>query len=166
MSVTNEQFKLAMRHLAGHVCLITTADRNGLRSGLTATAVCSVSAEPPTILCCVNRNNTTYKSIKNNGCFAINVLCHNDQGLANRFAGPVKGDERFSAGDWVTGATGSPLLVSALASFDCRLNEIVDGSSHGIFMGLIESVVASPDEELPLLYAHGKYASLFHQKAS
>lgn len=166
MSVTNEQFRSAMRHLAGHVCLITTADKSGVRSGLTATAVCSVSADPPTILCCVNQNNTTYKSIKENGCFAINVLCHYDEELANRFAGPIKGDDRFAVGEWTVGVTGSPLLLSALASFDCQLNDIVDGSSHGIFMGLIQSVIARTEEESPLLYAHGKYASLIGDKAS
>ena len=62
MSVDATAFKKGMRHLAASVTLITTRHRD-LRGGLTATAVCSVSAEPPQILVCVNKTASAHDPI-------------------------------------------------------------------------------------------------------
>ena len=160
MAIDSDQFRASMRHLAGHVCIITTADSDGLRNGLTATAVCSVSAEPPTILCCVNKNNGSYDAIVKNGSFVINVLAETDQDLSNRFAGKIFGDERFAEGEWTTLSTDSPVLATALASFDCTVAKNVDGGdSHAIFMGEIQAVKAKEGNEQPLIYAHGSYGT-------
>ena len=114
-----------MRHLAAHVCLITTVGSNGTRSGLTATAVCSVSPDPPTLLCCVNRQIAPFAAIRESGVFAVNVLGVEDRELAERFAGVIQGEARFETGVWTTQITGAPLLESALATFDCRLTRLV-----------------------------------------
>lgn len=160
MSIDSDQFRAAMRHLTGHVCLVTTTDNSGRRFGLTATAVCSVSAEPPTLLCCINRTIQSYGPLVESGHFVINVLGRHDHSLANRFSDPaLAGEERFAKGDWSRGTTGAPVLESALASFDCTTTEIADGHSHGIFIGAIQAVRFRSDDAPPLLYSHGAFGS-------
>ena len=150
-------FKSGMRHLAAHVCLITTVDPDGHRNGLTATAVCSVSADPPTLLCCVHRQIPPFAAIRASGIFAVNVLGVNDLMLAERFAGAIQGEARFETGVWNTLTTGSPVLDSALAVFDCRLTRLEEVATHGILFGEILAVRSEPGNSAALLYAHGTF---------
>lgn len=153
-------FKAGMRQLAAGVTLVTTRSENGERSGLTATAVCSVSAEPPILLVCVNQKSGSYAAIREAGRFAVNVLAAEDQDLSNRFASSVSGDERFHHGEWDSLATGAPVLASALAGFDCTLLEAKDVGSHGVFFGRIEAIKVREDDGAPLLYGKGGYGTL------
>lgn len=160
MTITPELFKAAMRQLAAGVCLVTTRDTQGRRSGLTATAVCSVSAEPPLLLVCVNQSNSSYAAIRESGFFAVNVLAASDIELANRFGGTVSGETRFDAGQWTQSETGAPLLASALAGIDCRLTEVADMGSHGVFFGEVVAITLHEDATGPLLYGAGCYGRL------
>ena len=157
MSADLQNFKLGMRRLAAGVCLITTRCADGSRRGLTATAVCSVSASPPTLLCCINRSNSSYDAIRTAGHFAVNVLSLEDRPLADLFASPVSADEKFASGLWYPRVTGAPLLESALAAFDCRVSQDVAVGTHGILFGEIHAVRIREAGGKPLLYAHGAY---------
>jgi flavin reductase (NADH)/flavin reductase len=148
-----------MRHLAAHVCLITTTDPGGVRLGLTATAVCSVSADPPTLLCCVNRQIPPFAAIRASGIFAVNVLGVNDLELAERFAGVIQGEARFETGAWSTLSTGAPVLESALAVFDCRVTLLEEVATHGILFGEILAVRSRSPNTEALLYAHGAFGA-------
>jgi flavin reductase (DIM6/NTAB) family NADH-FMN oxidoreductase RutF len=152
-----ESFKSGMRHLAAHVCVITTVGPLRARHGLTATAVCSVSADPPTLLCCVNRQIAPFAAIRESGIFAVNVLGVEDLDLAKRFASEIQGEERFDIGSWMAMATGAPVLESALATFDCRLTRLEEVATHGILFGEIQVVRSRPSTAEPLLYAHGAF---------
>lgn len=160
MAIDVETFKAGMRQLTGAVCLVTTQSEDGQRSGLTATAVCSVSAEPPMLLVCVNQKNGTYQAIRNSGRFAVNVLAAEQVDLSNRFASAVTGDERFHHGEWRTLTTGAPVLAGALANFDCVLTQVSDVGSHGVFFGEIQAVGLRGDDGNPLLYGEGNYGTL------
>jgi len=155
-----------MRRLAGHVCIITTTTPDGERAGLTATAVSSVSAEPPTLLICVNRQNSSHAVIRQAGIFVVNVLALEDQGLANRFASKIMGEQRFEEGVWTTLGTGAPVLESALVSFDCRITQAVEAGTHGVLFGAIEAVRVRQTETKPLLYVHGSYGGFAVSGAS
>lgn len=157
MTISLDDFRSAMRHLAGHVCLITTTDPDGSRNGLTATAVCSVSAEPPTLLCSVFTGTACNQSIQQSESFAVNVLALSDKHLADRFAGPIKGEPRFEMGQWETLKTGAPVLATALAGFDCQLVKTVEMNTHSILFGEIKDVIIASGQHKPLLYAHGNY---------
>lgn len=159
MAISIDQFRGGMRRLAAGVCLITTQQADGQRSGLTATAVCSVTAEPPTLLVCVNRRNGSYAAIQQAGVFAVNVLAMDDRPLADRFASPIPADEKFHQGLWQRLATGAPVLESALVAFDCRLTQAVEVGSHDILLGSIESVKVSGTDVQPLMFAQGSYGS-------
>lgn len=154
------QFKEAMRCLAAGVTIVTTV-HEGVRSGLTATAVTSLSADPPQILVCVNRSAGAHDLIHRGSRMCVNVLRHSHQNLAARFAGQngVFGEDRFDAGRWTTLKTGAPVLADAIASFDCIVSERVQASTHTIFIGRVVDVRARPTAK-PLVYASGTYARL------
>jgi flavin reductase (DIM6/NTAB) family NADH-FMN oxidoreductase RutF len=165
MTITIDEFKTGMRRLSAGVCLITTQDSFGKRSGLTATAVCSVSAEPPTLLVCVNRKNASYAAIKEAGVFAVNVLAFDDKHLADRFASPIAPEEKFGEGLWQTLKTTAPVLESALVGFDCRVSLAIEAGTHDILMGEIQAVKVRETEVKPLLFAHGGYGGFSAQNA-
>jgi flavin reductase (DIM6/NTAB) family NADH-FMN oxidoreductase RutF len=155
--VTPQIFMQGMRQLASGVTLITTA-HEGRRAGLTATAVCSVSAEPPQLLACINRRSETHRVIDQSGVFAINVLASDQQRLAQIFAGAgdIYGDSRFDQAGWTELATGAPILATCLASFDCRVVESVSVATHSIFIGKVEAITFEPALD-PLVYVEGDY---------
>ncbi|WP_322045414.1 flavin reductase family protein [Paraburkholderia sp. J67] len=159
MTIDITQFKAAMRCLTGHVCLVTTCSGDGQRSGLTATAVCSVSAAPPTLLVCVNRSSASAGAIREAGRFAVNVLGKAGTALANRFASPLAPEDKFAEGRWITLDTGAPVLAQALASFDCRVDRVIEAGTHLVLFGAISAVQIAHAEQPPLLYAHGGYGS-------
>lgn len=159
MTIDPSQFKAAMRSLTGHVCLITTCSEDGERRGLTATAVCSVSAEPPMLLVCVNRSSPSSRAIEETGRFAVSVLGKDCIALANRFASPITPQEKFAAGRWITLDTGAPVLADSLASFDCHVDRKVEAGTHIILFGAICALRISRANQPPLLYAHGGYGS-------
>jgi flavin reductase (DIM6/NTAB) family NADH-FMN oxidoreductase RutF len=151
-------FKLGMRNLAGAVNIITST-MGGRPFGMTATAVCSASADPPTVLICVNQATTTHQAISDAGVFCVNVLRHEDQELSTLFSGAQKGEGRFRTEQWHKLATGSPVLESALVAFDCRVvNRLVHGT-HTIFLGHVEQLRIGARGK-PLLYSDGQYAKL------
>lgn len=148
-----------MRRLAASVCVITTKDNDGGRHGITATAVCSVTADPPTLLCCMNRSNSTYPYFRDSQRFAVNVLCGNDAELAGRFASKLESEERFSGGEWIETVTGSPILTAAAVGFDCKTVQLVDTGTHSIFIGEIQDIYLPDIGAGCLLYGEGAYGT-------
>jgi flavin reductase (DIM6/NTAB) family NADH-FMN oxidoreductase RutF len=155
-----DEFRASMRHLAGAVTVIATGTK-GHRFGLTATAVCSLSDDPATLLVCVNRSASAHDVISQNRTFSINLLADDQEPIAARFSGRAghKGEARFEGGDWRTLATGAPTLVDALATFDCEVNQEHVFTTHTIFIG---RVVASSAREAaePLVYLRGAFRHL------
>jgi flavin reductase (DIM6/NTAB) family NADH-FMN oxidoreductase RutF len=158
MSIDVSDFKRGMRHLAASVSLITTY-HEGLRGGLTATAVCSVSADPPQLLVCVNRTASAHDAIGASGVFCVNILAPQHEELARRFAGMdgVEGDDRFrDLGDWRRLATGAPVLAGCPVSFDCRVVQTMSAGTHTVYLGHI--VDAAIDEQAyPLYYCDARF---------
>jgi flavin reductase (DIM6/NTAB) family NADH-FMN oxidoreductase RutF len=159
-SVAAEAFKAGMRRLAAGVTIVTSA-HDGARGGLTATAVTSLSSDPPQLLVCVNRSAEAHALIHRGARLAVSVLARAHQRLATRFAGAdgVHGAARFAAGRWMTLATGAPVLADAIAAFDCVVDEAVDSSTHTIFIGRVVAVRARRGGK-PLVYEAGAYASV------
>lgn len=155
-----DKFKLGMRSLAGGVTAVTTS-HEGKNYGLTATAVCSVSMNPPRLLACVNCNGETYAAIQQSRKICVNFLSTEHQELAKRFAGmsELDGKDRFVESDWTYGVTGAPVLKGAVASFDCIVPAIIDTGSHGIVLGDIQSIENNPTST-PLLYFDAKFVTV------
>lgn len=162
VTISAEEFKQGMRRLGGAVNIVTSGHDN-MCAGLTATSVTSLSAEPPRLLVCVNRQGATYETISKSQVFAINVLGVEHKALAMQFAGmtDIPETDRFADTVWNFGKTGAPLLGSALASFDCEVEGIMDVGSHGIVVGNVRAVITSQEDEIsPLFYVDGSWAEL------
>ena len=155
-----DAFRAGMRIVAGAVNILTTR-WCGERYGLTATAVCSLSAEPPRLIACINQRGVTFNAMRQSGVLAANVLSDAQAETAERFAG-MRGNEadRFGSGDWEEGRLdGVPVLAGACCSFECRVSEIIDSVSHAIVIGDIFHVTTGSDAS-PLLYCDGAFAEL------
>ncbi len=156
-SVEIDEFKNAMRYMAGAVTIVTTGDDED-RRGLTATAVCSLSADPPRILACVNRGGLTHDMIVKSRRLGINLLTCSHRDLAMRFAGMTDiGDvDRFGEGDWERMSTGAPILSDALVAFDCTVDVAIDVGSHAIIVADIVGITELNRAE-PLIYAESDF---------
>src|SRR5207247_7835896 len=130
------QFKIGMRTLAGAVNIITSMNA-GHRYGMTATAVCSATAEPPTVLACINKLATTHNAVAKSKVFCVNVLRAEDWELSTTFSGGQSGESRFKTRNWTRLATGSPVLIDALVSFDFRVVKSLVHGPHPIFLGQV-----------------------------
>jgi flavin reductase (DIM6/NTAB) family NADH-FMN oxidoreductase RutF len=157
---TPADFKRGMRRLAAGVNVITTS--NGAeRDGLTATAACSISAEPPHLLICVNASASAHQPIHRAGAFCLNVLSHDQEDIARRFAGMDGADrsERFDLGTWGQLATGAPVLEGAIANFDCIVVREIEAATHTLFLGRVLGVRSRENGE-PLIYGGGLFTRL------
>jgi flavin reductase len=126
-------FRDAMAGLGTAVNIITSDGAAGL-AGCTASAVCGVTDEPPTLLVCINRSSRNNAAFRRNGKLCVNVLSAEQQTLAAHFATsalPIA--ERFAAAQWERLVTGAPVLHGALASLDCEIESVTEVGTHTVF---------------------------------
>jgi flavin reductase len=143
---TRQSFRNAMARLGAAVTIVTTDGPAG-RAGLTASAVCSVTDDPPTLLVCINRASSAAPVFRRNGVLCVNLLAASQQALSNRFAGLDRCSmaERFHLGEWRTGGTGAPVLEGAVASLDCRITDIVEKGTHSVFFAEVQAITFGPE---------------------
>lgn len=151
--VESEAFRDVMRKLAGCVTVITTEDQGSLH-GFTATAVCSVCAEPPTILIVVNRSARTHPHIHRKGAFAVNILGDHQIELATLFA--TKSAEQFAKVRHDVTDRGVPVIHDAAAFIECRVVDQKDVGTHTIFIGAV--IGAGTRNGSPLIYHDATFA--------
>lgn len=159
MTVSSDQHREGMRQLAAAVSIVA-CESNGVRNGLTATAVMSLSVDPPSLSIAVNRSASALPLLLESGAFSVNVLCYEQTHVAGRFASSsVRGEERFDGAKWIKLQTGSPILTTAAAAFDCRIDHTIEYGTHILLIGTIEAIHVNPDEK-PLLYVDGSWSGL------
>lgn len=157
MPIDQEAFKNALRGWASGVTVVTS--RSGSRvHGMTVSAFSSVSADPPLVLICANRDSQTHAVIEEGGVFAVNILAEHQQEVSNLFASSKHEDSRLDRVRWVDGNTGAPLIDEALASLECKVASAHHEGSHTIYIGQVEAVHTR--DATPLLYYQGGYRSL------
>ena len=148
-----------MARLGAAVNIITT-DGPGGRHGFTASAVCSVTDEPATLLVCMNRHASSNAQFRVNGVLAVNVLTGLHRDLSDLFAGGAKDMlERFAAGGWHVLSTGAPLLDDASVAFDCRIVEFKEVGTHSVMFCEVADVITRGEPEA-LIYFQRAYHQL------
>jgi flavin reductase len=125
------RFRDAMAHLGAAANIVTTNGPGG-RAGLTASAVCSVTDDPPTLLVCLNQKASVYTTFARNEVLCVNTLGASHEGLSRLFGGRTPQEERFARAKWSTLKTLSPVLTDALASFDCRIVQTTKIGTHAV----------------------------------
>lgn len=144
-----------MGHFATGVTVVTTRTAAG-PWGMTASAVCSLSLEPPLVMVAVDKRAQIHALIKEAGCFAMNILSDAQEHLSQRFA--TRGPKEFSDLALRAGVTGAPIFEDALGFVDCKLYNVLPGGDHDLFLG--EIVAGDARDVPPLLYCRGRYARL------
>ena len=128
---------------------------------MTVTSVASLSVEPPALIVGVNRASSSWPLIRRHGFFGVNILNADQLDIAERFTGKdgLKGAARFAGAEWLTRASGVPLLAGALAAIDCEVEEVVERHSHAIVIGRVLDLQVSP-RTAALAYWHGQYLAI------
>lgn len=133
------RFREAMARLGAAVNIITTHGPEG-DSGFTASAVCSVTDDPATILVCMNRSSSQYELFKSTGIFCVNILTPDQEALSPVFAGKMPMEERFTHAEWIRLATGAPVLNQAAAALDCTVAQAVEVGTHSVMFGAVRAI--------------------------
>lgn len=151
-----QSFRMAMRHVAATVYAVTTG-HGGNRYGIIATAVSSLSFDPPSLLVCVNRAASLHAPLASAETFCVNVLGLCNRDVAEQFVNG-RWEDRFALGEW-TEVHGVPVLESAQSSFICQRRHCHDFGTHSIFIGeLIEARHRA--DAAPLTYYDRRYIDI------
>jgi flavin reductase (DIM6/NTAB) family NADH-FMN oxidoreductase RutF len=158
--VSSADFRSAMRHLTGGVGVITVGRGRDI-SGMTVTSVSSLSVDPASLIVGINRSSSSWPLLKQYGFFGVNILNADQLDIAERFTGKdgSRGADRFTGAEWIVGASGVPLLVGALASLDCEVEDIVERHSHAIVIGRPRDMRLS-SRTAALAYWQGQYVAI------
>lgn len=157
-AVTRQEFRDAMARLGAAVNIVTTDGPAG-RHGFTASAVCSVTDQPPTLLVCLNKGSSASAVVHANGVVCVNTLAPGHETLSNMFGGGKPVEERFAAGEWRASATGAPMLVGALTAFDCRITRTVEVGTHDVLFCEVVGL-AHGDAREGLIYFSRRYHAI------
>ena len=154
-SVSDTAFRRALSQLAAGTSIVTTRGQDGYKLGLTATAVTSVSLDPPLALVCVDNRTRTAAALKAHAPFVIHVLAASQESLARHFASRVP--DKFAGVAHSLTASGCPLLEGALATIECLPYHIYSGGDHTIAVGRVIEVQVSGDDTPPLIYFRSQF---------
>jgi flavin reductase len=150
-----ERFLTAMSTLAATVTVVTAASPRFGRVGITVTAVCSLSADPPMLVACVNRSSSLARALATTGWFSVNILAADQEAVAVAFSGRtgLAGEDRFAEQDWGVHPTGAPVLAGAVATCVCHAANSLNASTHLVVLGTVHDVLL-PDRgaPAPLMY--------------
>ncbi|MET9677249.1 flavin reductase family protein [Streptomyces sp. NPDC006482] len=148
-----ETFKDALSLLASPLTLVTTADEEGRRWGLTASSVTSASLSPPLVVVGIARTSSCAAAFAAASGFVVNVLGEQHRELARRFA--TSGIDRF-AGQELAGWPGSrlPFVPDAHAAFHCAVEDRLRVGDHELLVGRPTEVLLDGGSA-PLLW-HGR----------
>jgi flavin reductase (DIM6/NTAB) family NADH-FMN oxidoreductase RutF len=156
MPVTPDDFRAALSRFPSGITVVTSRGAAGDLHGITVSSFCSVSLNPPLILLCIEKTTGSYVTIRNTGLFVVNILAAGQDAVSERFSLPAA--DKFDGIAHRFGVGGVPVLVDALVTLECRLENIFDGGDHSIFVAAVEAVSIRDGE--PLVYFHGNYRDL------
>lgn len=147
-------FRNAMSLLSTAVNVVTTAGESGAH-GFTASAVCSVTDTPPTLLVCMNTTSRSHAHFIENKILSVNVLGAQHESISNTFASKLCSEERFKQGCWTELVTGAPILEEALVSFDCQIEQVQEVGTHSIFICRVVAIKQSEQDESLVYFNRG-----------
>ena len=157
MTIDPDSFRSVLGRFASGITVVTAIDGLGRDVGMTVSAFCSVSLDPPLVQACVDRAASMFDALQDAAFFGVNVLGSDQEALSRRFA-QVDSSHRFDGIGYSRGENGIVLLDDALAHLECRMVSRFPAGDHMLFVGEVERAVAR--DARPLLYYRGGYAQL------
>jgi|ERR1043166_2584588 flavin reductase (DIM6/NTAB) family NADH-FMN oxidoreductase RutF len=156
MAVSEEDFKSALSRFASGVTVVSTKDANGKLHGITVSAFCSVSLNPPMVLICIEKSTVSHYAFEESGVFVVNILGAAQAAESEKFAAPFI--DKFEGVEFYPGIEGVPIFKEALANLECRLTFSYHGGDHSIFVGQVENVTVREGD--PLVYFRSEYGTI------
>ena len=156
-AVDPDTFRSVLGRFATGVTVVTTVDADGHDHGMTVSAFCSLSLEPPLVLVCIDRSASLHAALRPGAPLAVNVLAAGQEPLSRRFASGTQTD-RFVGIGFTRATNGAVVLEGILASLECRVEALHPGGDHTIVVARVEQ--AAVQEARPLLYYRSGYATL------
>lgn len=156
MPVPADDFRRSTRLLASAVTIVTTLAGQDSPRGITATAVCPLSWEPPLLLVCLDRSSASYADFAGCANFTVNVLRPEHVPLAQRFA--VHGADKFAGTELAPHEFDLPALPDALLRLVCTTHARHDIGDHSILVGRVDHLAANDGE--PVVYYARQYRRL------
>ncbi len=156
MPVTSDEFRAALSRFPSGVTVVTTRDAAGRYHGLTVSAFCSLSLEPPRVLICIEKTTGSHGALAESRAFVVNMLSADQREMSERFASLI--DDKFDGPDIEEGIDGIPILLGCIATLECRVTDAYDGGDHSIFVGEVER--ANVYDGDPILYFRGDYRAI------
>lgn len=138
--------------------MVTTTAEDGSDQGMTVSAFCSLSLEPPLVLICIEKTASVHDALTRSEGFVVNVLAATQEQIARRFS--IVDIERFEGVGFTRSAAGYAILDDVLSVIECRRRALHDGGDHTIIVGEVDASRVGPGA--PLLYYRGGYAQLEH----
>jgi len=159
MVVDRVAFREAMAHLGAAVSIITT-DGPGGCCGFTASAVCSLTDDPATVIVCMSRSSRQNAAFKENGVACINTLTAKQRDLSDIFAGRrnLSMQERFASATWSTLVTGAAVLDEALMSLDCQIAQSSDFGTHSLFVCRVIALTPTRNDSALIYFGRAFHA--------
>lgn len=153
--VDDALFRCLMGSLMSGVSIVTTVGAQGRPFGMTCSAVCSLSPDPPLLLACISAPSATLDAMQASGRFVVNVLDAESNDISHWFASRTP--DKFSKVSWqFSELTGMPILDATVARAECTVHKALDAGDHIIVIGRIVGGEARPDR-FPLGYWRGSY---------
>jgi flavin reductase (DIM6/NTAB) family NADH-FMN oxidoreductase RutF len=151
-----DTFRAALGRFASGVTVVTTCDDDGRDHGMTVSAFCSVSLDPPLVLACIGHDASMYPTIKSADRFGVSILAVGQEALARRFAD--QRSDRFDGVGYSRGKLGVALIDDALAHLECAVVDRREAGDHTIVVGSVDT--AACHQGRPLVYYRGGYTQL------
>jgi len=157
-----QDFKHAMRTLAGGITVLASKAEDGTPLGITATAICSLSTEPPSVIICVNKSASLARLVRCDGKVSINILTSEQENVAKVFGGmtPAKGAHRFPSSNWVNGLLDVPVLAGSRAVLECTITEVMERFTHHVAICVVHHVHMGGTASAALVSDHGRMVAL------
>lgn len=156
MTIDPDTFRAVLGHFASGITVVTMRDEQGRDQGMTVSAFCSLSLEPPLILICVAHDASMHGLLRVGAPFVVNVLSSAQEPISRRFSGPDT--NRFGGLGYTTSPGGAAVLDDILAHLECTVDALHPGGDHTICVGRVETAVVRRGH--PLLYYRGGYTQL------
>jgi flavin reductase (DIM6/NTAB) family NADH-FMN oxidoreductase RutF len=156
MPVDPDAFRAALGRFASGVTIVTTRDDGGRDHGMTVSAFCSASLEPPLVLACIGHEASMHGIILSADRFGVSILAAGQEQLARRFAD--QRSDRFDGVGYSRGQLGVALIDDALAHLECVVVGRHDAGDHTIVIGRVDAAVYHTGR--PLAYYRGGYTQL------
>ena len=157
MGIDSRAFRDALGLFPTGVCVVTTIDADHKAVGMTVNSFSALSLDPPLVLWCIQKESERFDTYCNAQGFGVSILAEDQQDLSDRYA--QKEQYEMSSGSYRIGRSGQAVLHQCLGSFECSLQQTIDGGDHIILLGEVLDMERR-DDARPLLFYGGEYRQL------